>query len=261
MLIDTHLHLDFDHYDDDRNEVVARAVDAGVEKMITIGIDRETCRRAMTLIDRFDAVYAAVGIHPNSATDWGEYAEAALHDYVQHPKVVAIGEIGLDYYWDKTSPKRQHEVFRAQLDLAAELEMPVIIHNRDADGDVLTMLRDWITDVQPAYPPGVLHFFSGDTEMARAGEELGLYFGVDGPLTFRNADAMREVVSTLSLDRLLVETDAPFLTPQPHRGKRNEPAYVRFIAQQLAELHGLSVEDVARRTTENAYRLFPKLRS
>lgn len=261
MLIDTHLHLDFDQYDEDRDEVVARAVDAGVEKMITIGIDRETCRRAVTLIDRYDAVYAAVGVHPNSASDWGEDAEVELRDYVQHPNVVAIGEIGLDYYWDKTSPELQHEVFRAQLEMAAELEMPVIIHNRDADGDVLAMLREWVTDVQPAYPPGVLHFFSGDLEMARAGEELGFYFGVDGPLTFRNADAMREVVAALPPERLLVETDAPFLTPQPHRGKRNEPAYVRFVAQQLAELHGVPVEEIASKTTENAYRLFPKLHS
>lgn len=261
MLIDTHLHLDFDHYDDDRDEVVARAVDAGVEKMITIGIDRGTCRRAMRLIDTYDAVYGAVGIHPNSATDWGDDARSELLDYVQHPDVVAIGEIGLDYYWDKASPQLQHEVFRAQLDLAAEVEIPVIIHNREADDDVLAMLCDWVTDVHPGYPPGVLHFFSGDLEMAREAEELGFYFGVDGPLTFRNAEEMREVAKALPIERLLVETDAPFLTPQPHRGKRNEPAYVRFVAEQLASLHNMSLDEIARRTTENAYQLFPKLES
>lgn len=259
MLVDTHLHLDFGQFDEDRDAVVARAVDAGVTQMITIGIDRETCRNAMALIEAYEPVYAAVGIHPNSAADWGDEAEAELREYARHSKVVAVGEIGLDYYWDRTAPELQHEVFRAQLELAAELELPVIVHNREADDDVLTMLRRWVEETQPSYAPGVLHFFGGDLDMAHTAEELGFYFGVDGPLTFENARELQDVAEALPLERLLVETDAPFLTPQPHRGKRNEPAYVRFIAEKLAALHDTSFDTIARRTTENAHRLFPKL--
>lgn len=260
MFVDTHLHLDFDHFDDDRDAVVARAVDAGVTQMITIGIDRETCRQAVALSERYDAVYAAVGIHPNSASEWNAEVEAEIRKYVRHPKVVAIGEIGLDYYWDRVSPDVQRQVFRAQLDVAAELQMPVIVHDREAHDDVLAVLIEWDEERQPARPVGVLHFFGGDSAMAQTAQERGWYFGVDGPVTYKNATELYTLAASLPFDRLLLETDAPFLTPAPHRGERNEPAYLRFVAEKVAALRDdVTVEEVARRTTANARIVFPKL--
>lgn len=257
-LIDTHLHLDFDAFDADRDQVIERAVAAGVIRMITIGINRETSRRAVALAEQHGAVYAAVGVHPNDAGEWDESAKAELRELAAHPKVVAIGEIGLDYYWDRVPRDRQQTVFRAQLDLAAELGLPVIIHDREAHADVLRVVREWVADSAPERR-GVFHCFSGDEEMARQALDLGFFIGVDGPVTFKNARRLQALVAVLPLDRLLVETDAPFLAPHPYRGKRNEPAYVRLVAEKVAELHGLPLAEVARATTQNASRLFAKL--
>lgn len=258
-LIDTHLHLDFDAFDDDREAVIERALAAGVQRMITIGINRETCRRAVALAEQYAPVYAAVGIHPNDATEWDIETERELRELARHPKVVAIGEIGLDYYWERVPHDVQARVFRTQLALASELGLPVIIHDRDAHADVLNILREWVESGRAPTPPGVLHCFSGDHAMAEEALALGFYVGVDGPVTFKNARALQALVAQLPLDRLLVETDAPFLTPHPYRGKRNEPAYVRFVAEKIAELQNCTFETVAHQTTRNAETLFARL--
>ena len=258
-LVDTHLHLDFDAFNADRDAVVERAVAAGVTRMITIGISRETSRRAVALAEQYEAVYAAVGIHPNESAEWDETVKAELRELAAHPKVVAIGEIGLDYYWDRVPRERQQAVFRAQLDLAAELGLPVVIHDREAHADALRVVQGWVAEAAPGERRGVFHCFSGDEEMARQALDLGFFIGVDGPVTFKNARRLQALVAALPLERLLVETDAPFLTPHPHRGKRNEPAYVRLVVEKVAALHGVSPAEVARTTTQNAVRLFSKL--
>ncbi len=261
VLIDTHLHLDFDAFDADRDEVVARAVEAGVHQMITIGINVETSRRAVALAERYEAVYAAVGVHPNEAHTWTPEVDAELRALAAHPKVVAIGEIGLDYHWERVPPEHQHLVFRAQLRLAADVGLPVVIHDREAHDDVVRVVQEWVSEAGVGTRTGVFHCFSGDREMAGRVLDLGFYVGVDGPVTFKNARRLHALVAELPLDRLLVETDAPFLTPHPYRGRRNEPAHVRLVAQRVAELRGVSVEEVARATSHNARRLFFKLTS
>ncbi len=256
MLVDTHLHLDFEQYDADRAEVVERALAAGVSEMITIGTTLETSANAVALAERFPSVWAAVGIHPNDATEWGGEAEAALRAWASHPKVVAIGEIGLDYYWERVPHPIQQRAFDEQLALAAEVGLPVIIHDRDAHEAVMATLRRWAGTLPAAQRRGVLHFFSGDRAMAEEALALGFFLGTDGPVTFKNARDLHALVADLPLDRLLLETDAPFLAPHPHRGQRNEPAYVRLVAEQVARLHGTSLEQVAQQTTHNAHRLF-----
>lgn len=231
-----------------------RAAEAGVGRLIVPAIDLDNTRAVLALAERFEGIYAAVGVHPNSAAgrqdDWLD----ELRDFARHRKVVAIGEIGLDYYWDKTPPDIQRRAFFLQLALAAELALPVIIHNREASTDVIEQLAD--SPLKGSERPGVLHSFSGDWAMAEAALEMGFYLGFTGPLTYKNADQLREIAARVPLDRILIETDSPYLTPQPFRGRRNEPAYVRLVAERLAELRGQSLEDIARITTANAERLF-----
>jgi TatD DNase family protein len=258
-LVDTHLHLDFEQYDADRAAVLERAAASDVGVLITIGIDLQTCRNAVALAKQHPNIYAAVGLHPNSADQWDATLESALRDWAQHPKVVAIGEIGLDYYWKRVPPETQQRAFEAQLAIAAETKLPVIIHDRDAHADTLATLQTWVQSGVAPTPPGVLHCFSGDLAMAQTALDLGFYLGVDGPVTYKKAVELQALVTALPLDRLVIETDAPFLTPHPHRGKRNEPAYVRFVAEQLARLHNTTLDQVATQTTQNARTLFGKL--
>ncbi len=254
--VDTHFHLDFEQFEGEQAEVVARAVEAGVMQMISIGTSLATSQQAVALAERFEPVWAAVGIHPNDATEWGPEAEQALRGWAAHPKVVAIGEIGLDFYWERVPHAVQQRAFEAQLALAAELGLPVIIHDRDAHEEIMATLRQWVGTLTDTMPRGVLHFFSGDLPMAQEALALGFYLGTDGPLTFKNARELQAVVARLPLNRLLLETDAPFLAPHPYRGRRNEPAYIPLIAQQLATLHGTTLEEVAQHTTTNARHLF-----
>ncbi len=261
VLIDTHCHLDFESFQDDVDAVVTRAAVAGVTTIVVPALDLANAPAVLALAERFPGVYAAIGVHPNSAAGWRDAWIDDLRALAEHEKVVAIGEIGLDYYWDKTPPATQHRALAAQLDLAAELGLPVIIHNREASADVLALLRAAQRRRPGAdnAPPGVLHSFSADDATADAALELGYTLGFTGPLTFKKADDLRAIAARVPLERIVIETDAPFLSPEPHRGRRNEPAYVRLVAERLAGVRGLSLAEVATATTANALRLFPRL--
>ena len=254
MLVDTHCHLDFDHFDEDRESVLRRAAEAGVARIVVPALDLDNVRAVLALAGQHEAVYAAVGVHPNSAAGWQESWLDELRALARHPKVVAIGEIGLDYYRERAPHAVQHEAFAAQCALAAELGLPVIVHNREAGDDVLRLLLD--SPLAGSERPGVLHSFSAPAEVAQRALAAGFYLGFTGTLTFNKAGALRAIAAQTPLDRLLVETDAPFLAPHPHRGKRNEPACVALIAAQLAALHGMTVEAMSAQTTANARRLF-----
>ncbi len=260
MLVDTHCHLYFNAFDEDRDEVVSRARSAGVERMLNPGIDLETSRVAVDLANQYPEVFAAVGVHPNDAQGWTEATPDSLRELAQQDKVVAIGEIGLDYYWEKTPHELQQTVLIEQLRLAAELNLPVVIHNRDATQDLLEILREWQVELASVNPllgqaPGVLHSFSASLEDAQEAVRLGFKIGITGPVTFKNGKLLQELVRAISLDDLLVETDSPFLTPHPHRGKRNEPAYVRLVVEKLAELKEMPYDIVALSMSNNAGRL------
>jgi TatD DNase family protein len=252
MLIDTHTHLNDPELFAVAEQLVLRAREAGVDALIVPGFDRESSQRALELSQRFPDVYAAVGYHPHAAAEFGDAAAAELRAWLEQPRVVALGEIGLDYHYDTPERELQARVFRAQLELARELGRPVIIHDREAHDDVLHLLRD----VGVGSGAGVMHCYSGSAEMLPDFLALGMYVGLDGPVTFKNAKKAVEVARRVPADRLLVETDAPWLTPEPHRGARNEPAYVRHVAQRIAEIRDVAVEQVGEWTTANARRLF-----
>ncbi len=259
VLADTHCHLDFNAFDSDRSEVIERARQAGVTRIMDPGIDLETSRAAVRLADMYAEVYASIGVHPNSATTWDASSLAELKDLAMHPKVVAVGEIGLDYYRQRAPHNLQQQVFRQQLDLAAELGLPVVIHNREAGADTLSILKTWCTKLVGtplAERPGVLHSYAGDEPTALQALQLGFWLGITGPVTFRNASEQQRLVADLPLERLLIETDSPFLTPHPHRGRRNEPAFVRLVAEKIAELQKQPIEKVFEFTTASAERLF-----
>jgi TatD DNase family protein len=255
MLIDTHTHLDDARYNDDRDAMIARAREAGVEAFVTIGCDLGTSRAAVSLAERYPFVYASIGVHPHEAKhiqdDW--YDE--FRRLAKNKKVVAYGEIGLDYHYNHSSPKEQRDRFREQIQLARELSLPVIIHTREAQEDTIGILKEEkASDVG-----GVLHCFSGDAWLARQALDLGFYLSFSGIVTFQNAAMLREIAKHTPLDHLLIETDCPYLAPVPHRGKRNEPAFVAHVAQQLAAVHlgeADAIERIGQATTANAKRLF-----
>lgn len=267
-LIDSHCHLDLAQFDEDREAVLAHAQESGVRFIINPGIDLPHSQQAIALAERYDCIYAAVGIHPNSNGLFadekeGEQAIETLRTMAQHPKVVSIGEIGLDYYWDKVEPPIQKIGFQMQLSLALEVGLPVIIHSRDSNDDVAEILSQWVNGSSFADSPlaerpfaGVLHAFSGDINMAADAYEWGFLLSLGGPVTFKNAKALHELVPQLRQDRLMIETDAPFLTPHPHRGQRNQPAYVDLVCQRLAELYSVSAEEVATKSSDLAQQFF-----
>ena len=260
-VIDTHCHLNFHQFSDDRDATVARAVDQGVAAIINPGVNLDSCRAAIALAERYEQVFAAVGIHPTATDELDQAALKTLRELASHPKVVAIGEIGLDYYWPNqpgrnwpcAAPDTQRKAFRRQLDLAADLGLPVIVHDREAHTDVMIGLGDsrGIT--------GVMHSFSGDFDLAEWAVELGFYVGISGPVTYNKNQELKTIARRLPFDRLLIETDAPFLPPVPHRGQRNEPAYVSLVAEEIARQRACDVNDVAQRTSENALTLFHRL--
>jgi TatD DNase family protein len=267
-LTDTHCHLDYNKFDSDRAEVIQRATDAGLVRMLVPGLDQNSSAAAVRLAESTASVYAAVGFHPTDLDKFSEENFQKVKELASHPKVVAIGEIGLDYYWVKESDKRafQREVLKQQLQFAKEINKPVIIHMREendawfgeASQDLLKILEDWQNSLQGvlAERPGVLHSFNGNLETAQKALALNFHLGITGPVTYKNAGEKCEVIRQLPLDKILIETDSPFLTPVPFRGKRNEPAYVHHIADKIAEIHSKSPAEIAAITTANAAYLF-----
>ena len=239
MLFDSHTHLNSRKFDSDRAEVIERALEAGVSRILNVGYNRETIPESLKLAEKYDFIYCSVGWHPVDAIEIKEEDWAWLESLCSHDKVVAIGEMGLDYYWD-TSPKDvQQEVFRRQIVLAREQKMPIIIHNRDAHNDVVDILRE----ENAAEVGGVMHCFTGDWEIAKQCLDLNFYISFGGPITFKNGHLARETLAKVPLDRLLIETDAPYLAPHPYRGKRNETAYVRLVAEAAAQIKGISLKN------------------
>ncbi|MBW3114697.1 MULTISPECIES: TatD family hydrolase [Bacillaceae] len=252
MLFDTHVHLNAEQFDEDLEEVISRAREAGVENMVVVGFDRPTIDRAMELIGQYDFLYAAIGWHPVDAIDMKDEDLVWIEELSRHPKVVAIGEMGLDYHWDKSPKDVQKEVFRKQIQLAKKVKLPIVIHNRDATQDIVDILREEGADEVG----GIMHCFSGSPEIAQECVDMNFYISLGGPVTFKNAKKPKEVAKEIPLEKLLIETDCPYLAPHPYRGKRNEPAYVKLVAEQIAELKEVSLEEVEKMTTENAKKLF-----
>ncbi|MBN1561825.1 TatD family hydrolase [candidate division KSB1 bacterium] len=251
LLIDTHVHLDFDRFDGDRQAVIQRAMDADVRAMVTIGIDYVSSLKAIEISEQYDNVYAAVGVHPHDAKDMTDEQFEEISSLISHPKVVAIGEVGLDYHYDYSPRDVQRRVFRQFLDLSLAAQMPVVIHAREADEDVLELIhsrakRGW---------RGVFHCYAGDEKMAQKVIDLGFLLSFTGNITFKNSTSL-VVMAHTPLHKLMVETDSPFMAPAPFRGKRNEPAHARIVAEKMAEVKEISLEEVARITTENAITLF-----
>lgn len=255
-MTDTHCHLNLREHFPSPGDAVERALAAGVEKMVVVGIDDETSRTAVDLAERFEPVFACVGWHPTSAAKFVDTNE--IESLCAHPKTVAIGEIGLDYHWDWSTPVQQWVSLEAHSRLACRLGMPVVFHCREAYDDLLAWLES-----QTDFPPScVFHCFAGSTQHATRGAALDsqVFFGVDGPITYKNAADLREIVAGLPRDRLLIETDAPFLTPHPHRGKPNEPSMLPLICAGVASALGISTLEAASLTDANARRAFPRLR-
>ena len=252
MLFDTHVHLNAEQYKEDLVEVIERAQSEGVVNMIVVGFDRPTIEKAIALVEQYDFLYAAVGWHPVDAIDMTEADLEWIEELAAHPKVVALGEMGLDYYWDKSPKEIQKEVFRKQIALAKRVKLPIIIHNREATQDIVNILKE----EGAKEVGGVMHCFSGSEEIAKECMEMNFYISFGGPVTFKNAKKVKEVAAEIPLDRLLIETDCPYLTPHPFRGKRNEPAHVKLVAEAIALLKNLPFEEIANVTTENAKKLF-----
>lgn len=250
MYFDTHAHYDDEAFDSDREELLPKLAKDDVGLIIDPGCDGPSSRRALELAERFPFVYAAVGLHPEELDKYSPESFEEICSMARHPRCVAIGEIGLDYYWDASHKEEQKALFRRQIELALELDKPVIVHDREAHGDCLDIVRD--------YPGlrGVFHCYSGSAEMAKELLKLGWYLGFDGPVTYKNARKALEVLELCPMDRMLMETDSPYLSPVPMRGKRNDSSNLKYVAEKIAQVKGISPEQAAAITLENGCRLF-----
>ncbi|HLO74992.1 MAG TPA: TatD family hydrolase [Magnetospirillum sp.] len=256
MLVDSHCHLDFPDFADELDQVVQRGRDNGVGLFLTINTHLTRFERVLAVAERFDDVYCTVGVHPHEAGSEPAAETERLLELARHPKVVGFGETGLDYYYDKSPRERQRESFRAHIAAARIAGLPVIVHTRDADADTMDILAD---EMGKGAFSGLIHCFSSGPQLAEKAVELGLYISISGIVTFKKAEVLQETVKGIPLDRLLVETDCPYLAPIPYRGKRNEPAYVAHTAAKVAELKGISAVELAEATTANFRRLFTKV--
>jgi TatD DNase family protein len=252
ILFDTHAHLDDAGYDPDRDEMIRRARQAGVANIVNVGFNLASSRKSIELAEIYDMLYAAIGIHPHDAAEAGSGYLDELEKMAAHPKVVAFGEMGLDYYRDLSPRPVQRKIFTEQMALAKALQKPIIIHDRDAHGDLMDILRK----EKLGSAGGVMHCYSGSWEMARECLAMGFYISIAGPVTFSSAAKLKDVAARVPPDRLLIETDAPYLTPVPYRGKRNESAHIIYTAKEVARLRGMEDEDLALMTTENGRKLF-----
>ncbi len=252
MLVDTHAHLDMEDFENDLDETLERAFEKGITKIVTVGIDRQTSETALGIARRHSQIFAAIGVHPHNAKASPEAELSGLTELTSHPEVVAWGEIGLDFFRRYAPPNDQMSLFKRQLEMARDLKLPVIIHDRNAHAEVLDILKY----MGPGERLGVIHCFSGDMDLAKDFMALGYYISIPGTVTYKNALQIKEVASKIPLERLLIETDAPFLAPVPHRGKRNEPAFVALTAGEIARLRQMDPEDLGRMTSLNAGDLF-----
>jgi TatD DNase family protein len=252
MFIDTHAHLFYPNFKDDVDEVINRARDAGVHQIIVPATDIETSYKVIELVEKYDFIYGAVGVHPHDTKDWQSSLLNEIEKLAKHEKIVAIGEIGLDYFYDFAPKAKQMEAFKAQIDLALKINKPIVVHSRDADEDMMNVIRSYKDSGLKAQ----FHCFNGTLDIARELIRLNHFVSFTGNITFKKSESLRDVAANLSLESIMLETDSPFMTPEPYRGKRNEPANVRLVAEKLAVIHHLTIEDVARLTSYNVFRMF-----
>ena len=252
MLIDTHAHLFYPNFEDDLEEVIQRAEEAGIDFILVPATDLQSAEKVIKRTEQYDMIYGAVGIHPHETKGWNSSLVEEIESLAGHNKIVAVGEIGLDYYYDYSPKEKQIEAFKSQIDLALKLDLPIIVHNRDSDEDMMEIIGSYCSSGLKAQ----FHCFNGSQKDAYELMHMGYMISFTGNITFKKADELREILKNIRIDQILLETDSPFLTPVPYRGKRNEPANVKFIAEQVAEAHNLSVADVGRITSFNAFRIF-----
>jgi TatD DNase family protein len=252
MFVDTHAHLFYPNFDGELDEIIQRAKDSGVDYIIVPATDLATSAKVIELTQKYDLIYGSVGIHPHDTKDWDQSFITKIEELTKHEKIVAIGEIGLDYYYDFSPKEKQIEAFKSQIELAIKLNLPIVVHNRDANEDILRIIKEYAgTGLRAQF-----HCFNGTLDEARELIRLHHFISFTGNITFTKADSLREIVSNLTPEHLLLETDSPFMTPVPYRGKRNEPAYVKLIAEKIAEIRHMGVEDIARVTSYNTFRMF-----
>lgn len=251
-LFDSHAHYDDNRFKDDAYEVIENAYNSGVKHIINVGSDIKTSRKSIEFAEKFEYIYATVGVHPHEVGKLEDNDEEIIRSLCSHPKVIALGEIGLDYYYDHSPRELQKSWLIRQLEVAKDVKLPFVIHNRDAHEDIMKIVRDEL----PFEKSGVFHCFSGSWEMAKELLDMGIYLSVGGPITFKNARKTIEVVKNMPLDMLLIETDCPYLTPEPFRGRRNDSSYMRLTAEKIAEIREKSIEEIADITTKNAEKLF-----
>lgn len=252
MLIDSHTHLDDERFDEDREKIIADFEKDGLELVVNIGADLQSSIRTVALTEKYEKIYGTVGIHPHDAKDMDDATFEIIKSFTGREKIVAIGEIGLDYYYDNSPRDVQRHCFKRQLELAKEVNLPVVIHSRDASQETF----DIIKEAYDGKLTGVIHCYSGSVEMAKEYVKLGFYLGIGGTVTFKNARVVKDVAREIPMDHIVIETDSPYLAPEPNRGKRNESAYVRYVAAEIAELKGISYEEVVRISNQNAKKLY-----